>query len=175
MLLLALSFLQRKDGPINFVKWFIERKNIIIFVLMKRGNYKHMEEMRSALWEAYSNVYRKCWTQREAWERTSKQPAPRFFVSPKQARLVLAPMLRGDFSKMETMTKDKQRMYRHLYDLTLQFAQKPEFLGKSLNFIVSHVVSSPAPEFYIGWECVRKAMRVEKRKRMKNGRICTSN
>lgn len=129
------------------------------FAPMSRESYKHIEEMRKALMEAYNEVYRHCWTQQEAWRRTVRHPAPRFYISPKQARLVVAPMLRGDFSVLEGMMPTRQRMYRCIYDRVLKAAQKPEFVGKSLNFIIPHIVCQPAPEFFIGPESMRKTFR----------------
>lgn len=126
---------------------------------MKRGSYKYIEDMRAALWEAYKEVYRGCWTQWDAWTRTAKHPAPRFYVSPKQAYEVLRPMFRGDDSHLLNMTPEKQRMYRILYDEANKIAQKPRFVGKSLWYIMPYVVSQPAPEFFIGPECVRKTFR----------------
>lgn len=126
---------------------------------MSRTIYKHTNEMRQALWEAYRDVYRHCWTQNEAWKRTVRHPAPRFYVSPKQARLVVAPLLRGDFSQLEKMSPEKKKMYREIYERVLQAAQRPEFVGKSLNYIIPHIVSQPAPEFYLEVETIRKTFR----------------
>lgn len=133
---------------------------------MQRGNYKQIEEMREALMDAYRQVYRFCWTQREAWERTVKQPAPRYYVGEKQAYLVLLPMTRGERGHLEKMTPSMKRMYESLYDRVMEAAQRPEFIGKSLHYIVPHVIKEKAPEFFVDWESIKKTFRMMRRRQM---------
>lgn len=134
----------------------------------KRGNYKDTDRMRSDMMKVYNEVYPSCWTQREAWEKTIRHPAPRFYVSPKSAYLVLSPMFfYGDFSAVNAMKPSRRRMYTALYDLVKSLTQKREFLNKSLWYIVKHAVTMEAPEFFVEWEAMRKIFRWQKRKKVK--------
>ena len=131
---------------------------------MKRGNYKLIEEMREALMKAYCDVYRFCWNQQEAWEKAVRSEAPRYYVSAKQAYLVLLPMVRGERKHLEVMTPEKKRMYESLFDKVMFAAQRPEFVGMSLHAIVPHVICEKAPEFFVGSESIRKTWRMMKRR-----------
>ena len=115
--------------------------------------------MRTALMKAYNEVYRFCWTQQEAWEKAVRQPAPRYYVSPKQAYLVLLPMARGERSHLDRMTPTKRRMYETLFSEVMDAAQTREFMGKSLWYICQYIVHRPAPEFFIDTESMRKTFR----------------
>lgn len=131
---------------------------------MERGNYKQIEDMRSALMDAYRKVYRFCWTQQEAWEKAVRSEAPRYYVSAKSAYLVLLPMARGDRSHLEGMVPEKKRMYESLFERVMEAAQRPEFLGCSLRSIIPHVINEKAPEFFIGSESIRKTFRHMRRR-----------
>lgn len=123
----------------------------------KRGPYKSSHQMRLDMMKAYREVFNDCWSQREAWERTIHHPAPRVYVSQKQAYEVLRPMFfQGDMSALEKMKPSRKRMYRYLYDLVVELAQKPQYVGKSLHFIVGQAITMPAPEFFVDWCLVKK-------------------
>lgn len=123
--------------------------------------------MRTALMDAYRKVYRFCWTQQEAWEKAVKSEAPRYYVSAKQAYLVLLPMVRGERGHLDVMKPEKKRMYESLFDKVMNAAQRPEFVGMSLHSIVPHVIREKAPEFFIGSESIRKTFRFMARRRVK--------
>ena len=102
--------------------------------------------------EAYKAVAPHCWTQSEAYERMVKQPAPRYYVTPKQAYQVIAKMVKGDFEMVNMMLPLRRKMYYALYDEFVSLCEKPMFYGKSVWFIMQHAVSRPAAEFYISAE-----------------------
>ena len=131
----------------------------------KRGTYKDTDAMRRDMMKVYNEVYSTCWTQKEAWEKTIRHPAPRYYISPKQAYEVLRPMcFYNDFSAVEKMKPTRQRLYTSLYETVMKMAQKREYLGMSLHHIVYHAVSQEAPEFFVEWEAMRKIFRIEKAK-----------
>ena len=131
----------------------------------KRGTYKDTDAMRRDMMKVYNEVYSTCWTQREAWEKTIRHPAPRYYISPKQAYEVLRPMcFYNDFTAVEKMKPTRQRLYTSLYETVMKMAQKREYLGMSLHHIVNHAVSQEAPEFFVEWEAMRKIFRIEKAK-----------
>jgi len=101
------------------------------------------------LMEAYKKVAPHCWTQQEAYERMVKQPAPRYYISAKQAYQILAQMVKGDFEKVNMMLPLRRKMYYALFDEFVALAEKPMFCNKSVWFIAQHVVARPAPEFFI--------------------------
>ena len=52
---------------------------------MSKRNYSIIEEMRGALMDTYRKVAPDCWSQQEAWEKTVRHPAPRYYITAKQA------------------------------------------------------------------------------------------
>lgn len=105
--------------------------------------------MHEDLMETYRKVAKYCSRQDEAWRRVVKHPAKRFYIDSKSACKKVAPLLDGDTSKLEKMSKTKQRLYLDIFEKVKEFSQRREFAGKSLNYIMPFVVQSPAPEFYI--------------------------
>ena len=112
-------------------------------------NYDISRQLQHDLIEAYKQVYGKCWSQKEAYERMVKQPAPRYYVTAKQAVQVLSPMFKGDFEMVNMMMPRRRRMYYCLYNETVKLIEKPMFYKKSLSFVVQFAVTQPAPEFFM--------------------------
>lgn len=104
-------------------------------------------------------------TQAEAFERTIRHPASRFFIETRRAYQNIYPMLRGDYSRLEKMKPLRQEMYKALYDVVMRLSQKRQFWGKSPYYIVKFAVMEPAPRFYIGVEKMRKVFRERRGKR----------
>jgi hypothetical protein len=71
-------------------------------------------------------------------------------------------MLDGDTRITDKMPIRKRKMYEELYERVLEAAQRREFIGKSLWFIIPWVVSQPAPEFYLSVEQMKKIFNEEK-------------
>ena len=114
-------------------------------------------EMRRAdIMKAYARIAPECWTQKAAWKRIAESEAPRFYVTPKQAYQVIMPMIRGDFSAVEAMSPQRQRMYRALYDIVMELASRPTNRKMSLWALMPWAVTSPAPEFYVSPYWVRQ-------------------
>lgn len=120
-----------------------------------KNDYEITRQMHADLIKAYINVSKHCWTQHEAYERMVKEPAPRYYVTPKHAYKALRPMMKGDFELVDMMTERKRDLYYSLYDTVLKLSEKRDFLGKSLWHIVHFAVYSPAPEFFISPERAR--------------------
>ena len=78
-----------------------------------------------------------------------KEPAPRYYVSAKQACQIISPMLRGDFETINLMMPIKRRMYYSLYNEVIRLSEKRDFIGKGLIYIMREAVTRPAPEFFI--------------------------
>ena len=104
-------------------------------------------------------------TQAEAFDRTVRHPASRFFIGTRRAYQNIYPMLRGDYSRLEQMKPLRQEMYKALFDVVMRLSQKRQFWGKSPYYIVSFAVLEPAPRFYIGVEKMRKIFRERRGKR----------
>lgn len=102
--------------------------------------------------DAYKRVAPTCWTQGEAYERMVKEPAPRYYVTAKQAYQVIAKMVKGDFEMVNMMLPLRRRMYYSLYDEFVSLCEKPIFFNKSVWFIIQHAVARPAPQFFISPE-----------------------
>lgn len=115
---------------------------------MPRRGFDVMVTMRDDLMKTYREVFSKCRTQKEAYAKTVKQPAPRFYVSPKHAYEIMRLLVSGDTSVLEKMGNTRRRMYQDMFGILLKMMQKPEYTGKSLWFICQFLVIQPAPEFY---------------------------
>lgn len=139
---------------------------------MSKGNYRIIEQMREDLLTTYRRVAPKVMTQMDAWRKTVNSPAPRYYVSPKQAYQKVAPMLKGDFKDYEQMTPIRRKMYKSIFDEVLRASQRREFIGKSLWFIIPWVVTQPAPEFFILPQTMKKMFSRKKHGRYtKDGRM----
>lgn len=125
------------------------------------------ESMYDELMKVYSKVLREfdVRTQTEAFERTVRHPASRFFIDTRRAYQNIYPMLRGDYSRLEKMKPLRQEMYKALFDVVMRLSQKRQFWGKSPYYIVRFAVLEPAPRFYIGIEKMRKVFRERMGKR----------
>lgn len=122
---------------------------------MSRRSFELVKMQREDLLKVYREVYTSCHSQHEAWVKTIKHPAPRYYVSPKQAHEMLSPMLRGDYSRIDKLKPHIKRMYLAMFDELQRMSQRKEFIGKSLWFICQFLVTRPAPEFYITESNVR--------------------
>lgn len=122
-------------------------------------NYDISKQMQDDLIEAYKIAAKKAWTHKDACKLAAKMPAPRYYVSPKQAYQIIAEMIKGNFGKVDIMLRNRKRMYYSLYDTVLQLSEKRAFAGKSLWYIMPFAVTSPAPEFFISGSSVSRIRR----------------
>lgn len=125
---------------------------------MPRRGFDLTVQMRKDLAEAYRHVYSSCRSQEEAWNKAVCQPAPRYYISPKRAYHIMIEMVKGNFDVVDVMPPKKRKMYYDLFNVVQSMTQKTEYIGKSLWFICQFAVSSPAPEFYISVEALRKTI-----------------
>jgi len=116
---------------------------------MGKTDFSITHQMHLDLVEAYKQVAGACWTQRQAYERMVLQPAPRFYVTPKQAYQIIAPMVRGDFNSVNLMMPMRRKMYYELYGVVINMIEQKAFIGKSLWHIMQYAVLQPASRFYI--------------------------
>ena len=116
---------------------------------MARRSFELTCIMREDLMNAYRGVYSKCHSQGEAYYKTVKHPAPRFYVTPTQAYNMMRPIVAGDFSKLNALPPLKRNMYIEMFNVLRALTQKQEFMGKSLWFICPFLVTHPASEFYL--------------------------
>ena len=114
-----------------------------------KENYDITRQMQIDLIAAYKRVCSSCWTQTEAYEKMVKEPAPRYYVTAKQACQVLSPMLRGDFGTVNMMRPIRREMYYSLYDEVVRLSEKRDYINKGLMYIVRDAVMRPAPRFFI--------------------------
>ena len=102
------------------------------------------------------------WTMQDACNKAVKMPAPRFYISPKQAYLVISPMMKGDFERVDLLNPLKREMYYELFDVVTRLVEKREFIGKSLWYIMPYAVIQPASQFFISGHtlyCIRRDMK----------------
>ena len=118
--------------------------------------YDISKQFQDDLIRAYNAVAPHCWFQEDAYRKAVKQPAPRYYVSANQARQILAPMVRGDFSRVDMMLPNRRRMYYSLFEKVVELSEKRAFVGKSLSYIVQFAVTCPAPEFFTSHHSIDK-------------------
>jgi hypothetical protein len=121
-------------------------------------------EMRRELMRVYREVVADCpqgTSQTEVYEKVVKHPAPRFYVDPRMAHLVISPMMRGDNSPLEKMGALKRQMYHDLYDVVMRLTQVKRFWHKSIYYILKEAVLEPAPRFYISADRMRMIWKEE--------------
>lgn len=123
---------------------------------MSKKDFELTAIMRDDLMAAYRDVVSSCYTQKQAWEKTVKHPAPRYYVSAKQAHDVLRKMVKGDFSEVDAFRPQKKSMYYSLYRKLLEMSQQREYLKKSLWYICQFLVIQPAPEFFLSTSALQK-------------------
>lgn len=116
---------------------------------MTKKNYELTLKQRDDLMATYKEVYKKCWSQQEAWKKTAEHPAPRYYVTAKEAYEKLRHMVRGDTSVVDRLGRSKRRMYYSLFDKLEEMTQRRNLIGKSLWFICPLLVAEPAPEFFV--------------------------
>lgn len=127
-----------------------------------KNDYDISRQFQDDLIKAYNQVAYTCYSQAEAYKKAVKQPAPRYYITPKQAAQVISRMVRGDFELVNMMRPNKKRMYYSLMEKVTELSEKRAFIGKSLIYIVQFAVASPAPEFFTAPEnmrCIRSYLK----------------
>lgn len=114
-----------------------------------KNDFSLNKQLQVDLMEAYKRVCGTCWTQSEAYERMVMEPAPRYYVSAKQASQIISPMLRGDFERVNMMLPLHREMYYALFDEVMRLCEKRDYVGKGLLYIMREAVLQPAPRFFI--------------------------
>ena len=110
------------------------------------------EQMMNDLMRVYREVVAECplgTTQTEVYQIVVRHSAPRFYIDPRRAHLVISPMMRGDRSVLDRLSPLKRQMYLDLYAKVMELSQRKGFWKKRLYFILREAVLEPAPRFYI--------------------------
>lgn len=131
-----------------------------------KSEYYISRQFQDDLIDAYNSVAPTCFSQLDAYRKAVKQPAPRYYVSARQAAQVISPMVRGDFERVDMMRPNRRRMYYCLFEKVMELSEKRAFIGKPLLFIMRSAVSSPAPEFFVGFKTLARI-----RSYLKNGHL----
>lgn len=107
------------------------------------------KQRQEDLIDAYKRVAPHCWSQMQAYERTVKEPAPRYYITPRKAAEVVAKMAKGDFGFVNKMGIIKKRMYYSLFEVFMRLSETREFAGENISHIARFAVLEPAPEFFV--------------------------
>lgn len=114
-----------------------------------KDNFNISYAFREDLMAAYRNIAPRCWSQQEAWRKTAESPAPRYYISGREAYEKMKRLVQGDFSVIKKMRRKKYEMYISLFNTLVEMSQRKIFIGKSLRFICDFVVTEPAPSFFV--------------------------
>ena len=101
----------------------------------------------------------------EICEATVKRPAMRFYISPLQAFKVISNIRKGNLQCLDRMPEYRREMFHEINRLVDEYITRYEFATKPLIFVVTHVISNPAPRFYVSAESMRQLYYSRKRKR----------
>ena len=129
------------------------------FATMSKSNYDISKQMQDDLIKAYCKACEGSWTMHDACTKAVNMPAPRFYVTPKQAYQVISPMVKGDFERVNLLNPLRRKMYKELFDVVMRLTEKREFIGKSLWHIMPFAVIQPASQFFISAHalyCIRQ-------------------
>jgi hypothetical protein len=128
-----------------------------------KNDYDISRQQQDDLIKAYNKVAPLSWSQEDAYKKAVKEPAPRYYVSPKQALQIISPMVKGDFERVNMMMPNRKRMYYSLFEKVIELSEKRSFVGKSLFYIMHFAVLCPAPEFFVGYRKVAEVRSFIKR------------
>lgn len=124
--------------------------NFVPLHIMSAKNHDIRMQMHDDLIKAYCKACAAgSWTMHDACEKAVNMPAPRFYVSAKQAYLVISPMVKGDFERVDLFDPLRRKMYYELFDVVMKLTERREFIGKSLWHIIHFAVIQPASQFFI--------------------------
>lgn len=101
----------------------------------------------------------------EAADYVIRQPAPRFFISAKEASNRIGRILSGK-EHIDRRSPSQRRVLLLLDRYRDYLAANPD-CRLSRESILEVLVQEPAPEFYLGWEAARQILRREVSKRRK--------
>lgn len=138
-------------------------KHILSVKCMTKNNFDLTARQRSDVLQAYREVAPHCHSQEEAYIKTAQHPAPRYYVSPRNAWNRLRLMVTGDFSEVDAMLPNRRRMYYSLFNKLQELSQRRGFIGKSLWFICQFLVAEEAPEFFLTTDAVKRIFIYSKR------------
>lgn len=123
---------------------------------MTKLNYDISVQFRKDLMAAYDKIAPTALTQTQAYQLAVKQPAPRYYLTHKQAYQHVMRMYKGDYSLVEKMRPNKKRQYLALFNTSINLWKKRGFRKKSLWHVMQFAVLEPAPEFFVGWRDMQK-------------------
>lgn len=101
-------------------------------------------------------------TMRQAASAVCKCPAPRFFIEPEKASLLVGCIING--VSLDDRNMGTRRMASQLHALYLHWLEDNPGSRMSRERIMEIVVEMPAPEFYIGAQSARKIIYRERKK-----------
>ena len=104
-------------------------------------------------------------TMREAASAVCKQPAPRFFIEPEKASLLVGYILND--CAPSNWNRSTRRLAQQLYARYLAYVEAHPGSKMSRERIMEMIVEQPAPEFYIEGQRARKILYAERSKARK--------
>lgn len=121
----------------------------VVLAMKRKGAYSSYNQERDEdLIRAYRQKVIEADTVvvRDIFDEVVNSPASRFYVSERRAAIVISYMLQGR-KVVEYMSDLKREMYNEIYRRVLTLMKER---GKcTLSRLVSEVVNSPAPKFYL--------------------------
>lgn len=101
-----------------------------------------------AAYEAVRRSHYRCKKMR-LYEMAVNLPAPRYYVTPRSAYLVIYPLLLGRTDHFVRMKEAKRELYISLYTKVVELSRQREYYGKGLMELLPFALRQPAPRFFI--------------------------
>lgn len=124
----------------------------------KGTNIEHLEEMQDDLMRNIRYVISMCDGEikmSRVCEEAVRMPARRFYISTLQAYKVICRMRKHGAEALEGMPGYRKEMFYEIWERTERNMVRFRYSSESLFTIVSHVVSEPAPRFYMSAKYAR--------------------
>lgn len=96
---------------------------------------------------------------REAAKWVRKQPAPQYFISSREASLLIGKILNGH-SLIGLNSLSRKRIWR-IYDMYMEYSAAHPNTNRTRERILEDLVEQAAPEFYLSAEMSRKILQKE--------------
>ena len=133
----------------------------------KGTSLDYLDSMRRDVYEKYKAVVAQgVASEKEAFEKTQRMMAKRFWVSSEQAYKICMAIHHGKTEVFNKMPDYRIEMFKEIYNRFIEQRGRVMFRGKKPYFIIPYIVAQAAPRFYISIDTIRKIVYQQRKKRI---------